>query len=60
MIEPCMFIVEPPDATYSFVSRGRPVNVDGIPVEARQSAAVDRLLPVPPKNACVYRFIREE
>jgi hypothetical protein len=60
LIEPCMFFVEPPDPAYPFVPRGRPVNVDGDPVRAGQSVAVDRLLPVLPQNACVYRFFLEE
>lgn len=60
LAEPYMFFVEPPDPTYPFVRRGRPVSVDGDPVRAGQNAAVDRLLPALPRDACVYRFFLEE
>lgn len=55
LVEPYMFFIEPPDPSYPFAPDGRPVNVEGDSVRAEQSAA-DRLLPVLPQNACMYRF----
>ena len=57
---PYLFFIEPPDPTYRFVPNGSPLNVDGDSVKAGQSAALDRLLPVLPQNASVYRFFLEE
>jgi hypothetical protein len=56
----CLFFVEPPDLRYPFDSKGSPLNVDGDSVRVGQSPEVDRLLPVLPANASLYRFFLEE
>jgi len=60
VVSPCLFFVEPPDPRYRFVPNGSPINVDGDSVRAGQSADVDRLIPVLPQGATVYRFFLEE
>lgn len=55
-----LFFLEPPDPTYSFVPDGSAVNVDGDAISPGQNGAVDRLLPVLPDDASVYRFFLEE
>jgi hypothetical protein len=57
---PCLFFVEPPDPRYPFVPDGSPLNVDGDPVTIGQNSGLDRLLPVLPQNASIYRFFLEE
>lgn len=57
---PYLFFMEAPDPRYRFVPNGSPINVDGDSVKAGQSAEVDRLLPVLPQDASVYRFFLEE
>ena len=60
VISPCLFFIEPPDPRYPFVPDGSALNVDGDSVRNGQSAEVDRLLPVLPQNATIYRFFLEE
>jgi len=57
---PYLFFMEAPDPDYPFVPNGSPLNVDGDSVRVGQNAEVDRLLPVIPQNAIVYRFFLEE
>ena len=57
---PCLFFIEAPDARYPFIPHGSPLNVDGDSVSIGQSPEVDRLLPVLPAKAIVYRFFLEE
>ena len=60
VISPHLFFLEPPDPRYPFIPDGTALNVDGDSVRVGQSAEVDRLLPVLPENATVYRFFLEE
>ena len=57
---PCLFFIDPPDPRYPFVPDGSPLNVDGDPIRIGQNAELDRLLPVLPLNAAIYRFFLEE
>lgn len=57
---PYLFFIEPPDPQYRFIPNGSPLNVDGDSVKVGQNPEVDRLLPVLPANASVYRFFLEE
>ena len=56
----CLFFVEAPDPSYPFIPDGSALNVDGDSVRAGQSAQVDELLLVLPKNATLYRFFLKE
>lgn len=57
---PYLFYWEPPDAGYKFIFDGRPLNVQGDPLKAGQSAAVDSCLPSVPSAAVKYRFFVED
>ena len=60
ILSPYLFFIEPPDPRYHFIPKGKAFNVDGDSVKAGLSPEVDRLLPVLPPNATVYRFFFEE
>src|SRR5215469_12920396 len=57
---PYLFFIEPPDPRYRFIPHGSALNVDGDSVRPGESPAIDRLLPVLPRDATVSRFFLEE
>jgi hypothetical protein len=60
ILSPYLFFIEPPNPKYHFIPKGKAFIVDGDSIKVGLSPEVDRLLPVLPPNATVYRFFLEE